>query len=77
MQAVDKRLELKFESRELECLLVVGLWCRHPVEKQRPSAGQVIQLLNFEATLPVLPWELHDPPQKQMTQQKCDSSLSS
>lgn len=55
MQAVDKRLELKFESRELECLLVVGLWCRQPVEKQRPSAGQVIQLLNFEATLPVLP----------------------
>ncbi|KAJ0088116.1 hypothetical protein Patl1_32729 [Pistacia atlantica] len=52
---------MKFESRELECLLIVGLWCTHPVDMERPSARQVIQLLNFEATLPELPQELHDP----------------
>ncbi|XP_031279100.1 L-type lectin-domain containing receptor kinase IX.1-like [Pistacia vera] len=61
IQAADTRLEMKFESRELECLLIVGLWCTHPVDMERPSAGQVIQLLNFEATLPELPQELHDP----------------
>lgn len=61
IQAADTRLEMNFESRELERLVSVGLSCTHPVDKERPSAGRVIQLLNFEATLPKLPQELHDP----------------
>lgn len=50
--AIDKRL--LFVS-EVECLMVVGLWCCHPDQDFRPSMRQVINVLNFEAPLPCLP----------------------
>ncbi|KAG6515330.1 hypothetical protein ZIOFF_025722 [Zingiber officinale] len=42
---VAKRVNL---IREMECLMVVGLWCAHPDPKSRPSMKQAISALNFE-----------------------------
>ncbi|KAG6515320.1 hypothetical protein ZIOFF_025712 [Zingiber officinale] len=49
---VAKRVNL---IREMECLMVVGLWCAHPDPKSRPSMKQAISALNFEVPLPELP----------------------
>ncbi|KAJ7953491.1 putative Kinase [Quillaja saponaria] len=53
--AVDKRLQLEFVEKQVECLIIVGLWCAHPDQNRRPSIRQAIQVLNFEATMPNLP----------------------
>ncbi|KAK8613556.1 hypothetical protein V6N13_101315 [Hibiscus sabdariffa] len=53
--AADPKLSMDFDAKEMECLLVVGLWCVHPDPKSRPSIRQPIQVLNFEAPLPKLP----------------------
>ncbi|GLT57306.1 hypothetical protein SLA2020_302880 [Shorea laevis] len=29
-EAVDKTLLLEFDMKEMECLMIVGLWCAHP-----------------------------------------------
>ncbi|KAL7613502.1 hypothetical protein Lser_V15G06928 [Lactuca serriola] len=54
-EGVDERLNGEFDQRELECLMVVGLWCSHPDSSSRPSIKQAISVLNFEAPLPSLP----------------------
>ncbi|KAK8617594.1 hypothetical protein V6N13_080504 [Hibiscus sabdariffa] len=53
--AADPKLSMDFDAKEMECLLMVGLWCVHPDPKSRPSIRQTIQVLNFEAPLPKLP----------------------
>ncbi|KAD4179179.1 hypothetical protein E3N88_27770 [Mikania micrantha] len=55
MEAVDPRLRLEFDENEAKCLMMVGLWCVHPDSRLRPSMRQVIQVLNAEASLPILP----------------------
>ncbi|KAG6516970.1 L-type lectin-domain containing receptor kinase IX.1-like [Zingiber officinale] len=55
LEVADARLQGEFDWRQMECLLVVGLWCAHPDPKARPSMKQVISALNFEAPLPELP----------------------
>jgi len=45
--AIDKRQQMK-------CLLIVGLWCAHSKRNRRPSIREAIQVLNFEASLPIL-----------------------
>ncbi|KAG6516971.1 hypothetical protein ZIOFF_020347 [Zingiber officinale] len=55
LEAADARLQGEFDERQMECLMVVGLWCAHPDPKARPSMKQVISALNFEAPLPELP----------------------
>ncbi|PPS12539.1 hypothetical protein GOBAR_AA08098 [Gossypium barbadense] len=52
---VDPKLGMDFDAIQMECLLMVGLWCVHPDQNLRPSIRQVIQVLNFEAPLPKLP----------------------
>ncbi|CAI0376430.1 unnamed protein product [Linum tenue] len=52
--AIDKRL-VDFDEREVECLIVVGLWCAHPDSCQRASIRQAIQVLKFELPFPCLP----------------------
>ncbi|WRX13752.1 hypothetical protein QQP08_006239 [Theobroma cacao] len=42
-------------TKQMECLLMIGLWCVHPDHNLRPSIRQAIQVLNFEAPLPNLP----------------------
>ncbi|PQQ03276.1 L-type lectin-domain containing receptor kinase IX.1-like [Prunus yedoensis var. nudiflora] len=55
IEAADPKLSGDFEKRQMECLLIVGLWCAHPDYKIRPSIQQTIQVLNFEVPLPILP----------------------
>ncbi|PON98505.1 Serine/threonine protein kinase [Trema orientale] len=56
LEAVDKGLlSMGFDDRQIECVMVVGLWCCHPDSTCRPSIKQVMSVLNFEAPLPNLP----------------------
>lgn len=45
----------KFESREMESVMVTGLWCAHPDHASRPSIRQAMNVLQHEAPLPNLP----------------------
>ncbi|KAL6512954.1 hypothetical protein OROHE_019744 [Orobanche hederae] len=58
VSAVDEKLKMDFESREVECLMTVGLWCAHPDMSLRPSIRQVSRALNFEGELPKLPMKM-------------------
>lgn len=61
LKTADKRLGMEFDEQQMEALMVVGLWCCHPDFKLRPSIRQVINALNFEASLPALPAKLPVP----------------
>ena len=61
LEAADPRLNGEFEKQQIECLMIVGLWCAHPDHKKRPSVRQAIQVLDFEAPLPNLPSSLPVP----------------
>lgn len=61
LDAADDRLNKKFDIEEMTCLMMMGLWCTHPIADRRPSAGQVIQFLKFEAPVPELPRIVHNP----------------
>ncbi|KAK4843381.1 hypothetical protein QYF36_007386 [Acer negundo] len=54
LSAVDERIHI-FDETQAECLMIVGLWCAHPDSTLRPSIRQAIQVLNFEAPMPILP----------------------
>ncbi|KAL7585110.1 hypothetical protein Lser_V15G45966 [Lactuca serriola] len=55
VEAVDPRLGLDFEEEEIKRLMILGLWCVHPDSDFRPSMRQVVQVLNSEASVPILP----------------------
>ncbi|PSS02585.1 Legume lectin domain protein [Actinidia chinensis var. chinensis] len=57
-EAADPKLCGDFNEQEMERLMIVGLWCAHPHSRSRPSNRQVIQTLNFEASVPILPSEM-------------------
>ncbi|KAK6287653.1 hypothetical protein POUND7_013832 [Theobroma cacao] len=59
--AVDERLNAEFDRNQVECLIIVGLWCAHPDSSMRPSIRQAIQVLNLEAELPDLPKKMPVP----------------
>ncbi|KAL5556705.1 hypothetical protein UlMin_038941 [Ulmus minor] len=59
--AADEKLRMEFDERQVECLMIVGLWCAHPDRSLRPSMRQVIQVLNFEANWPNLPTSMPVP----------------
>nr|POF15886.1 l-type lectin-domain containing receptor kinase ix.1 [Quercus suber] len=61
LEAVDKRLGMEFDEGQIKSLMVVGLWCCHPDPTSRPSIRQVIHVLKFEASLPILPSKLPVP----------------
>ncbi|KAL5562742.1 hypothetical protein UlMin_032489 [Ulmus minor] len=61
LDVVDERLCMEFNAKEMESLLIVGLWCVHPDHKSRPSIRQAIQVLNLESPLPDLPKNMHVP----------------
>ncbi|KAJ4714598.1 putative Kinase [Melia azedarach] len=56
--AADERLDMNFDQRQIECLMIVGLWCAHPDRNFRPSIRRAIQVLNFETALPYLPTKM-------------------
>ncbi|KAG6571879.1 L-type lectin-domain containing receptor kinase IX.1, partial [Cucurbita argyrosperma subsp. sororia] len=49
------------KEEQMERLMVVGLWCAHPDSNCRPSIRQAINVMNFEAPLPLLPSQLPVP----------------
>ncbi|XP_058744554.1 L-type lectin-domain containing receptor kinase IX.1-like [Vicia villosa] len=55
LMAMDENLRKDFDEKQVECLMIVGLWCAHPDVNLRPSIRQAIQVLNFEVALPNLP----------------------
>lgn len=54
LEAADWRLKGEFDEKQMEHLMVVGLWCSHPDYTHRPSIRQALNVLKFEAPLPVL-----------------------
>jgi serine/threonine protein kinase len=60
-EGVDKGLNLEYDKKQMEYLMIIGLWCCHPDFTMRPSIRQVINVLNFEANLPNLPSKLPVP----------------
>ncbi|KAG9440112.1 hypothetical protein H6P81_020277 [Aristolochia fimbriata] len=55
LEAGDERLGEDLNVEQMECLMVVGLWCTHPDYTFRPSIRQVINVLSLQAPLPNLP----------------------
>ncbi|KAK3432938.1 hypothetical protein EUGRSUZ_D00454 [Eucalyptus grandis] len=61
LDAADPKLGINFDGRQLECLMVVGLWCAHPNYTARPSIREASNVLNFNTSAPVLPSKLPVP----------------
>ena len=60
LEAADGRLDGQFDVWEMERMLVVGLWCSHPVPRERPSIVHALNVLQSrDATLPALPTNVH------------------
>ncbi|GLT69122.1 hypothetical protein SLA2020_412980 [Shorea laevis] len=59
--AVDEKLQTDFDEKQVEILMIVGLWCAHPDPSFRPSIRQAIHVLNFEALMPNLPTKMPVP----------------
>ncbi|KAI4317481.1 hypothetical protein L6164_025347 [Bauhinia variegata] len=55
LMAMDEKLQKDFDEKQVECLMIVGLWCAHPDANLRPSIRQALHVLNFEANMPKLP----------------------
>lgn len=55
LDAADPKLGSEYSEREIERLMVLGLWCVHPDSAQRPSIREAISVLNFQVDLPELP----------------------
>ncbi|RLN01106.1 L-type lectin-domain containing receptor kinase IX.1-like [Panicum miliaceum] len=55
LDAADARLKGEFDARQMETVMVVGLWCAHPDRSLRPSIRQAVNVLRLEAPLPSLP----------------------
>ncbi|XP_050261291.1 L-type lectin-domain containing receptor kinase IX.1-like [Quercus robur] len=58
LNAADQRLGGHFDEQQMKCLLIVGLWCAHSEYDRRPSIKEAIQVLNFEAPLPHLQFDI-------------------
>ncbi|KAK1410363.1 hypothetical protein QVD17_36899 [Tagetes erecta] len=61
VSGVDPRLSKDIDLKQVECLMMVGLWCAHPDRSMRPSIRQAIQVLKFEAAVPSLPMKMPVP----------------
>ncbi|KAI9177002.1 hypothetical protein LWI28_009767 [Acer negundo] len=61
--AADPRLGHDYDKEQMEHLIIVGLACAQPNQEDRPSIKQALDMLNFKASLPVLPLEMLVPKQ--------------
>ncbi|XP_047332636.1 L-type lectin-domain containing receptor kinase IX.1-like [Impatiens glandulifera] len=61
VDAIDKRMNQDLNDQEVECFVVVGLWCVHPDPSLRPSMKQASRVLHFESPFPILPIEMPVP----------------
>ncbi|KAK9167103.1 hypothetical protein Scep_002294 [Stephania cephalantha] len=51
----DCRLERRFDDREVEKMVMIGLWCVHPKCDRRPTMREAISMLRGEVLVPILP----------------------
>ncbi|XP_066316763.1 L-type lectin-domain containing receptor kinase IX.1-like [Miscanthus floridulus] len=58
LEAADARLDGEYNVQEMERVLAVGLWCAHPDRSQRPDIRHALNVLRFDAPLPILPAKL-------------------
>ncbi|KAE9597099.1 hypothetical protein Lal_00007451 [Lupinus albus] len=58
LKAADPSLCRDFDENEMKRIMIVGLWCTHRDYLLRPTMRQVVQVLNFEAPLPILPSQM-------------------
>ncbi|XP_062000886.1 L-type lectin-domain containing receptor kinase IX.1-like [Rosa rugosa] len=77
LDAADERLEMNYDRNEMKCLLIVGLWCTHPNNKERPKAGQVMEVIQHKAPLPELPYDMHNYPELPQPQYQSQTASSS
>ncbi|KAM0010102.1 putative protein kinase RLK-Pelle-L-LEC family [Helianthus debilis subsp. tardiflorus] len=61
LSGVDRLLNKVFNAKEVERMMIVGLWCSHPDRSVRPSIREAIQVLKFEGALPNLPMKMPVP----------------
>ncbi|KAL9329204.1 hypothetical protein ACSQ67_004207 [Phaseolus vulgaris] len=54
LKASDPSLYGHFDEKEMETLMIVGLCCCHTDYLLRPTIRQAVQILNFEAPVPIL-----------------------
>ena len=59
--AMDEKLQANFDKKQIECLMIVGLWCAHLDRILKPSIRQAIHVLNFDAKTPNLPIQMPVP----------------
>nr|CAB3453175.1 unnamed protein product [Digitaria exilis] len=58
----DRRLDGEYDGWQMRRMLVVGLWCTHHDQSERPSIAQAMDLLRREdAELPLLDLVTHGP----------------
>ncbi|XP_039173891.1 L-type lectin-domain containing receptor kinase IX.1-like [Eucalyptus grandis] len=77
LEAVDETLGSSFDGKEMECLMMVGLWCVHPDPKMRPKAGHVIRFLQLEVPVPEFPRGTYEAfPSYQLSALRIESSSS-
>ncbi|XP_020244130.1 L-type lectin-domain containing receptor kinase IV.1-like isoform X2 [Asparagus officinalis] len=55
LEASDPDLESDYVVKEMELVLKLGLFCSHPDPEARPTMRQVMQFLEGDAPLPVMP----------------------
>ncbi|RWR77350.1 Concanavalin A-like protein lectin/glucanase superfamily [Cinnamomum micranthum f. kanehirae] len=61
LDAADNGLRTDYDKKQMECLMMVGLWCAQPDPSSRPSIRQVMRVLNMEEAMPVLPNRMPGP----------------
>ncbi|XP_056160912.1 L-type lectin-domain containing receptor kinase IX.1-like [Syzygium oleosum] len=75
LEAADETLGLNFDRKEMECLMMLGLWCVHPNPKRRPKSGRVIRFLQREVPMPELSLGTYEAPTSyQPSAQRIESS---
>ncbi|KAK4758561.1 hypothetical protein SAY87_019862 [Trapa incisa] len=55
LDAADPVLEGKYNTGEMEMMMVVGLWCCHPDYSLRPSIQEAFKVLKLNGSPPLLP----------------------
>lgn len=55
LDAVDWRLGQIFDKEQAKALMMVGLWCAHPIASSRPSIAEAEAFLKGDAKPPTLP----------------------
>ncbi|TYJ10710.1 hypothetical protein E1A91_A11G226200v1 [Gossypium mustelinum] len=58
LSAVDEKLNNNVDEKQVDRLMIVGLWCAHPDNSSRPSIKQGTQALNFEIEKPNIPTKM-------------------